>query len=582
MMKKNCLLSVFIVFAFGTFAQKSDAESDKLKTVSYAELETGGELRTRILKNFDRLEETKYQPANVFLTDKQSGNWPGDTEGRTILALVLDARSSHREPKYLKEIIDLIPQKLNSKGYMGQIFPAGTMDEQQLSGNGWMLRGLCEYYAWKKDEKVLKIVKSIIKNLFIPGKGYYKIYPIDPKDRNLKIGEAMGTIDRKVGNWMLSTDIGCLFIGMDGAIQALQYIPDKELKVVIDEMVLRFLQIDLVAIKAQTHATLTALRGLLRYAEMTGKKELVGEASKRWELYKSFGMTENYANYNWFTRYEASTEPCAIVDAYMVAAQLWISTRDPQYLPYLDLIYYNAICHGQRENGGFGCDKFLSPNINTIIVSIPEAHWCCTMRGGEGLSKVAEYSYFTNQNSLYVVHFVDGKVKASFSKDVFMTMVQKTQYPFSGAVNLTIAEAKNAKTIAIRLNALTQWTENSKTFINGVEVPVVIQNGFITLTHDWKPNDEIKYVFENKIHLEKPLNKVHYSDQLNKVLCGPLLLGYPGKETAQIGSVSQIKQISPTRFGVKNTNVELSPLYHLMSKEVVKGDGYKKQILFKF
>jgi hypothetical protein len=37
-------------------------------------------LQVRILKNFDRLEEKKYQPAHVFLTDEQSGHWQGDTE----------------------------------------------------------------------------------------------------------------------------------------------------------------------------------------------------------------------------------------------------------------------------------------------------------------------------------------------------------------------------------------------------------------------------------------------------------------------------------------------------------------------
>jgi hypothetical protein len=113
-----------------------------------------------------------------------------------------------------------------------------------------------------------------------------------------------------------------------------------------------------------------------------------------------------------------------------------------------------------------------------------------------------------------------------------------------------------------------------------VEIPVVIQNGFILLTHDWKPKDEIKYVFENKIHFEKPQNKVHYADHLKKVLFGPLLLGLAGNETIQIENSSMIKQLSPTRFSVQNTNVELTPLYHLMSKEVVKGDTYKKQILF--
>lgn len=108
-----------------------------------------GDLAKRLNQNFNRLEEEKYQPEHVFLTDKESGGWPGDTEGRTILGLVMDARATGRDPKYLQTIIDLLPVHLNAEGYMGDIHP-GIMDEQQLSGNGWMLRGLCEYYLWKR------------------------------------------------------------------------------------------------------------------------------------------------------------------------------------------------------------------------------------------------------------------------------------------------------------------------------------------------------------------------------------------------------------------------------------------------
>lgn len=54
-------------------------------------IKTEGDLLKRVSKNFDRLEEEKYQPSKVYLTDAQSSNWPGDTEGRTILGLVLDA-----------------------------------------------------------------------------------------------------------------------------------------------------------------------------------------------------------------------------------------------------------------------------------------------------------------------------------------------------------------------------------------------------------------------------------------------------------------------------------------------------------
>jgi hypothetical protein len=187
-----------------------------------------GELSVRIARNFDRLEETKYQPEHVFLTDEESGNWPGDTEGRTILGLVLDARASGRTPKYLEEIIDRIPAHLNKLGYMGEVYE-DALNEQQLSGNGWMLRGLCEYYEWKKDEKILSIIQSIANNLFVKGKGFYKEYPIDPEERKKNVGEESGSIQDTKNKWMLSSDIGCVFIGMEGAIHAYKVLKTPEL-----------------------------------------------------------------------------------------------------------------------------------------------------------------------------------------------------------------------------------------------------------------------------------------------------------------------------------------------------------------
>ena len=40
-------------------------------------------------------------------------------------------------------------------------------------------------------------------------------------------------------------------------------------------MIARFLEVDLVNIQAQTHATLTGIRALLRYSEQTGSAQLL-------------------------------------------------------------------------------------------------------------------------------------------------------------------------------------------------------------------------------------------------------------------------------------------------------------------
>ena len=93
-----------------------------------------------------RLEMREYRPETVLNMD-QAG-WPGDWEGRTILALVRIAETTKKEPAYLHEIVDIVLAARNERGYLGPIYDGTTdggalVNEQQLSGHAWLLRGLC-------------------------------------------------------------------------------------------------------------------------------------------------------------------------------------------------------------------------------------------------------------------------------------------------------------------------------------------------------------------------------------------------------------------------------------------------------
>ena len=72
-------------------------------------------------------------------------------------------------------------------------------------------------------------------------------------------------------------------------------------------------------------------------------------------MYTSEAWTEAYGNYNWFGA-PRWTEPCAIIDSFIVTTTLWKLTRDVQYLEDAHHIYFNALCHGNRINGSFGSD----------------------------------------------------------------------------------------------------------------------------------------------------------------------------------------------------------------------------------
>ncbi|MET1056732.1 MAG: hypothetical protein ABWY16_15595 [Pedobacter sp.] len=572
---------VCFFFLFLKLSGQAQSPVSGLKSISFTDIQVSGELATRALKNYDRLESSIYTPAKVFpvLNLNVPVQWPGDIEGRIILGLVLQAQATHREPKYLSEIIRLLPEKVNKDGYFGPV-QKDTINEQQLSGNGWFLRGLCEYYKWKKDPKIKGYIAKVIRNLALPTKGQHRIYPIDPTIRNKTVGAASGTTQATVGHWKLSSDIGCNFIFMDGVVQAYEIVPSEELKSLIDEMISRFLEMDLKAMNAQTHASLTGLRALLRYYTMTKSSRLLDEVRKRYGLYRSHAMTANFENFNWFGRPEW-TEPCAIVDSYMLAVQLWQITAEPLYLEDAHHIYFNAIANTQRANGGFGLSNCTRPNFNSLRVDIDEASWCCTMRGAEGLASAVKYNYFTGTDQLAVPFYCNSKADLKL-KDGIVTIQQTSAYPFRGVVNFSILKSSLKFSVLIKLIA-PSWTNNHKLKINDVEIPVLIKDGFIVFRRKMIKGDRIELSFLQDLSPVKMINDEYNLPDFYTINYGPLVLGYNNKDKQEqsFKAIPEFKRISDMDWLVEGTEKHLSPVYHLLDPQVSKESGHSKQVLFR-
>lgn len=570
---KRIIVIAFCWFCLAGYAQQ-------IKPLPWEYIEIGGEMQARALRNFDRLETDIYTPEKVFPEKHQtiSADWPGDYEGRIILALTLQARATHRIPKYLEELISLIPQKVNAKGYLGPIMQ-DSIPEQQLSGHGWFLRALCEYYNWKKDPAVKTYISNIINNLALPTKGYHKIYPINPDERNKETGAAIGTTQSAIGRWKLSSDIGCDFIFMDGVIQAYEVVPSPALKELIDEMVARFLEVDLVGISAQTHATLTGIRALLRYYAITGDKTLLQQAASRYLLYRNQAMTENYENYNWFGRPEW-TEPCAIVDAYMIANQLWMYTQTPSYLEDAHHIYFNALSHTQRSNGGFGLDNCTNSDVHLLSVKADEAYWCCTMRGGEGLAKAIQYNYFTGNNTLYIPFFSNNTV--TFTAAGRHAVIQQTTgYPFDGNITFDVRESGlNAATdFAVFIPS---WAKNVKLLVNGKKAKYTTQHQFAVIHTTLTKGMSIQYQFDMEpeaIPLVKKYAGENTADTY-RFIYGPLLLGRAGATEISLQNKPRFSRTGEQQWVSKDKSLTLTPVYHLMSPEVAEKTGYSKQVIF--
>lgn len=333
--------------------------------------------------NEKRLNDEYYQIPNVF-SDPEYRSF-GDKEGRALWAFLCHYRMTGRENPCLRPMLAMLGEKTNAYGYFGPVYDGSNgilVDEFQFGGHTWFLRALSEGADILKDPSLLIRAKRVFEKLFMPSTGHFSEYPTDHKNLT---GDMHGR-ELRVGEWILCSDICAAFLAIDGLSAYYAASGDERAYTLIKEMAEKFSQIDLVGIRAQTHAVLSTVRGLLRMYRLTEEEYFKEKALKTWELYKSCGMTATFANINWFDRDESWTEPCAVVDSLIVALEMNRLFGNTEDLTLARRIFHNALICNVRSNGGAGTDCIvLDKNPVWHVDAVYEAFFCCTMRLSEGL-----------------------------------------------------------------------------------------------------------------------------------------------------------------------------------------------------
>lgn len=335
-------------------------------------------LELLIRKSFERLSGADYAIGNVFRPEGY--DWPGDWEGRALLAFSCHARMG-KEIACKRQMLELLPQKTQGRGYFGNTFDRTAIDEQQLAGHNWLLRGLLSC-ADAREKGASEQAELLMKNLFLPALDFYEMYPLGRKDFS---GGVSGQKVQQCGNWILSSDAGCAFIALDGVAEYYARTKDSCVKSKMERAIARFSSFDFCGLHLQTHATLSALRGVLTFYETTKDVRFLSLVSRIFQLYIDRGMTLSYENFNWFEKTQNWTEPCAVVDSLILAIKLYRITGEQYYRTLARRICFNGLYFSQRENGGAGPNTCVTAEQPYLRVFMYEAPFCCTMRYAEGL-----------------------------------------------------------------------------------------------------------------------------------------------------------------------------------------------------
>ena len=187
---------------------------------------------------------------------------------------------------------------------------------------------------------------------------------------------------------------------LDGITAIYEVYPDQKLKDVIELMINIFLKINYLKLECQTHATLSCTRGIIRYSKYNNK--YLKSAIEIFNNYLEKGMTYDYANINWFNRFSTWTEPCGIIDSFIIARKLYSITQEEKYLDVFNRIYINSLRTFQRINGGAGCSTCAIKDNYLMKSYLYEAFFCCTMRLGDGLGYLTDFALIKDEDNLII------------------------------------------------------------------------------------------------------------------------------------------------------------------------------------
>ena len=455
-----------------------------------------GELLRRTLLNHKRLGDDIYRSSMVF---DHPSDWPGDFVGRAILALVslyhsLNGQKQEQDQilEQLNDIFVTMQSYINEDGYFGDVFNGVSVDEQQISGNSWFLRGLIEYYKLTKDDKYLKQINTICDKYLLKIARFYDEYPLTKRE----FGGVGGHTNKEIkGSWKVSTDIGCAFIMLDGMTAVYEINQNEELRSVIEKVINKFLEIDYILLECQTHATLSCSRGIFRFYKLTKDKKYLNHVIDIFSKYLKNGMTLDFSNINWFNRSDTWTEPCCVVDSMILAKNLYLETKQHCYLNLFNRIYVNALRTFQRDNGGAGCSTCAFDEKYELKMFMYEAFFCCTMRLGEGLKEIYDFSLIQKGNKLIVpgafdVEFKDRCNEICIYNDYYSHKIEININKINGEKVIQLYVPGSNKLVSLTVNEIGSYKVDYK--LETVVEDGIIFEGDMILT---RKNEELPEYF---------------------------------------------------------------------------------------
>ena len=271
--------------------------------------------------------------------------------------------------------------------------------------------------------------------------------------------------------------------------------------------------------------------GMADVAAYTGDEGYIHALSRLWDdvvlrnMYITGGIGQSRHNEGFTEDYSlpnltAYCETCASVGMVLWNWRMNQFTGDGKYIDVLERSLYNGALAGISLAG----DKFFYVNPLESLGTHHRKDWygcaCCPSQICRFLPSIGNYIYGVSKDAVWVNLYIGNTARMKVGRKS-LTLTQKTEYPWKGAVSLSVGTRTPVRT-QIRLR-IPDWCNSWRLVVNGEAAGLVLDKGYAVLDRKWKDGDEITVDFAMPARLVAADPQVKEDEGCRALQRGPLV-----------------------------------------------------------